>query len=234
MEPHRRSRPSTAWGHGAVHAERHLQPGPAPDGSRNQVLERPDFDTAVFSGNFVDYSILQLTTMGMAFDDELVVTDNVGTDGTDRVKHIERLQFADQAVLVSDLSTRRLPEQRPHGCAHDQRHDASEAPGADGVDRRGHGRGQRGPTNPTGTIGAPIGYFWQVETAAGTGIFDDITVSPRARWRAWRERPTRRRGSDGAGVACPSRLQGRDSVLEAGLLRSDGGGDGGEQRSQHR
>ena len=34
------------------------------------------------------------------FDDRFVVSDNVGTDGVDTLKHIERLQFADQAVVL--------------------------------------------------------------------------------------------------------------------------------------
>ena len=88
-----------------------------------------------------------------------------------------------------------------------------------------------GPNNPTGTIGAPVGYFWQVETAAGTGIFEDITVSRRGRDGArGRNDLHANAGSSGPGVARPSCLQGRQRYAGGGLLRSDGRGDGGEQR----
>ena len=36
----------------------------------------------------------------------ITVTDNVGTDGTDRLTHIERLQFADQAIVLARLEQR--------------------------------------------------------------------------------------------------------------------------------
>src|SRR6185503_2909552 len=50
-----------------------------------------DIDTAVFTGNLADYSIS--TANG-----RVTVTDNVGTDGTDTLFNIERLQFADQTI----------------------------------------------------------------------------------------------------------------------------------------
>ena len=37
-------------------------------------------------------------------DDIVTVTDNVGTDGTDTLKHIERLQFADQSIVLGGLN----------------------------------------------------------------------------------------------------------------------------------
>ena len=33
-------------------------------------------------------------------DDVVTVTDMVGDDGTDRLTHIERLQFADQSIVL--------------------------------------------------------------------------------------------------------------------------------------
>ncbi|MBK6852025.1 MAG: heme peroxidase [Burkholderiales bacterium] len=47
-------------------------------------------DVAVFTGNFADYTITVNT------DGTRTVTDNVGTDGTDLIRNVERLQFADQ------------------------------------------------------------------------------------------------------------------------------------------
>ena len=51
-------------------------------------------DTAVFTGPRANYTVA--TSVGGS----LLVTDNVGTDGVDRLWNIERLQFADQTVNV--------------------------------------------------------------------------------------------------------------------------------------
>ncbi|WP_162245650.1 peroxidase family protein [Brevundimonas sp. Root1279] len=58
-----------------------------------------DTDIAVFSGNFADYTITSLT--GGRFS----VTDNVGTDGTDIIRNIEIMRFADQDVAVNSPAT---------------------------------------------------------------------------------------------------------------------------------
>ncbi len=58
------------------------------------------FDTAVYRGNRADYEIIG-TAGGLTVRD-LNGTTN-GDDGTDTLTGIERLQFADQAVLVSTL-----------------------------------------------------------------------------------------------------------------------------------
>ena len=50
-----------------------------------------DIDTAVFTGNLADYTI-------DSANGRVTVTDNVGTDGTDTLFNIERLQFADQTI----------------------------------------------------------------------------------------------------------------------------------------
>jgi hypothetical protein len=66
------------------------------------------FDTAVFSGNEADYavSINNNGTPGNVSDDIVTVADSViARDGTDRLTHIERLQFADGTrVLVPGLN----------------------------------------------------------------------------------------------------------------------------------
>ena len=63
-----------------------------------------NFDTAVFSGNLADYTII-INDGGtpLNFSDDIVtVTDNVvGRDGLDRLTHIERLQFADQTFVLA-------------------------------------------------------------------------------------------------------------------------------------
>ncbi|MCR6636864.1 peroxidase family protein [Devosia sp.] len=55
-----------------------------------------DIDTAIFSGALANY------TVEFGPNDMVTVTDNVGTDGTDTLYNIERLQFADQVVINND------------------------------------------------------------------------------------------------------------------------------------
>src|SRR5262249_46948284 len=65
-----------------------------------EILYSPtvDFDTAVFSGPAANYTIAQQP------NGTVVVTDNVGTDGVDTLKHIERIQFSDQAFVLGGLN----------------------------------------------------------------------------------------------------------------------------------
>jgi hypothetical protein len=53
-------------------------------------------DTAQFTTNRADYTIAFNNTTGVT-----TVTDNVGTDGIDTLRNVERLQFADQVVSVT-------------------------------------------------------------------------------------------------------------------------------------
>ena len=57
------------------------------------------FDTAVFSGVSSNYSII--------FNDDgsMTVTDNVGLDGTDTLRNIERLQFDDQSMTFGGFNS---------------------------------------------------------------------------------------------------------------------------------
>ncbi len=57
-------------------------------------LSPGDIDTAMFTGNLADYTI-NFTPDAQGF---ITVTDNVGTDGTDRLRNVERLQFADVTI----------------------------------------------------------------------------------------------------------------------------------------
>jgi serralysin len=56
-----------------------------------------DTDTAVFSGDYADYLIVENG------DGSLTVTDTVGTDGVDTLVNIELLGFADQTIDVATL-----------------------------------------------------------------------------------------------------------------------------------
>lgn len=63
-------------------------------------LADADTDTAVFSGNYADYTITSDGTTLTITDD--VTTD--GDDGTDRLEEIENLQFADQTISLTQTS----------------------------------------------------------------------------------------------------------------------------------
>src|SRR3954471_13572025 len=61
-------------------------------------------DTAVYSGNFADYAISAKGTG----NDKITVTDSVsGRDGTDQLKHVEFLKFADAIFDVQSDVTHR-------------------------------------------------------------------------------------------------------------------------------
>src|SRR5262249_7824740 len=138
-----------------------------------------DFDTAIFTGPLSNYTF---TVNGVAADiaavaaatanDIITVTDTttagVKGDGTDTIRHIERLQVSDQAIVIDGLN------HGPQGLltisdttpAEDELLTVSIAgvTDADNVSA----------TNPTGAITGPVSYFWQVETATGTGVFEDL------------------------------------------------------------
>ena len=60
-------------------------------------------DTAVFSGNLADYDIGDVTGDGVRYitDNRVVFPDAAfGSDGTDTIRNIERLQFADQTIVI--------------------------------------------------------------------------------------------------------------------------------------
>jgi Ca2+-binding RTX toxin-like protein len=139
-----------------------------------------DFDTAVYSSPLANYTF---TVNGVAVDvagltaatsnDIITVTDNtvvgglVG-DGVDTLRHIERLQFSDQAIVIDGLNN------APQGLltisdatpTEDELLTVSIAgvTDADNVSA----------TNPTGAITGPVSYFWQGEISPGSGIFQDI------------------------------------------------------------
>jgi Ca2+-binding RTX toxin-like protein len=56
-----------------------------------------DLDTAVYSGARAEYTFTVNTTTGIT----TVVHNNAGVDGTDTLRNIERLQFADQTIVIA-------------------------------------------------------------------------------------------------------------------------------------
>ncbi|UVE16259.1 heme peroxidase [Pseudomonas sp. LS44] len=130
-----------------------------------------DYDTAVFSGLSTEYT----------FDfegDVLVVTDSVvGRDGTDRLTGIERLQFNDGAVPISGDNEAPTGSLVILDAITGLRDDT---PSSGQLLRVTPIAVQDGDNitlaNPNGAITGAVSYFWQVETVAGSGIFDDIVL----------------------------------------------------------
>src|SRR5262249_47038991 len=129
----------------------------------------PDFDTAVFSDVRANYSVV---TVGGVTTVSHIVGGVPGPDGTDRLTHIERLQFADLSqtlggvnnapvglLTILDAATN-TPDPTP---TEDQLLRVSIA-------------GVIDADNPTGAITGPVAYFWQHEVEPGTSIFEDMTV----------------------------------------------------------
>ncbi|MDX1253637.1 MAG: peroxidase family protein, partial [Oceanisphaera sp.] len=122
-----------------------------------------NFDTAAFTGLLSDYTILE-TAPGSG---NYLVIDNVGTDGTDRVSGIERLQFNDQSVvLVDGLNAEAV------GLAsiNDFTPEVGSLLSA-GVE------GVTDADNPgIGSVTGPVGYYWQADFTA-TGLYEDIVIT---------------------------------------------------------
>jgi Ca2+-binding RTX toxin-like protein len=118
-------------------------------------------DTAVFAGPLQNYTILEDDngTPDDPTDDVIIVTDNVGIEGTDRLTHIERLQFADQSiVLVPNLN------EEPEGALI-----ISDPTPTDGQLLTVSAQN----VNDADGLG-PLSFIWQFEPIPGTGIFQDI------------------------------------------------------------
>ena len=102
-------------------------------------------------------------------DDVLTVIDNVlDRDGTDRLTHIERLQFADQTlVLAPGLNN------EPVGLLA-----ISDTTPTEGQTLTVSIAGVSDADNPGGTITGPVSYVWQVERdpVNAPGIFEDIAI----------------------------------------------------------
>jgi len=132
--------------------------------------ETQDFDTAVFSGALVDYNITinDNGTPGDLSDDIVTVTDSVDArDGSDTLRHIERLQFSDQAIVLGGLNDEPDGSLTISGTpAEDQLLTVSIAgvTDADNVS----------PTNPDGAITGPVSYFWQAELVPDSGVFTTL------------------------------------------------------------
>ncbi len=132
-----------------------------------------DFDTAVFSGVRSEYVIEN--TNGVIGDDNgdgfISVSHVAGalTDGTDLLRNIERLSFADQQITLSGNNA--APTGAPLILDADTNQPLSGNPTV----------GQQltataGDIADADTIDSPISFIWQIEQDAGTGDFTDILI----------------------------------------------------------
>ncbi len=124
-----------------------------------------DTDTALFQGVRASYTISAPDLLG-----KVTVTDNVGTDGTDTVTNIERLQFTDETVVLVDNGNR-LPVGQP--TIDDTTPDEGQLLTASAA-------GVTDPDNPGGAITGTVRFVWQQELNPGDGIFTDIEDVPAA------------------------------------------------------
>ena len=121
-----------------------------------------NFDTVWFSGPAANYEV---TT---AADGSLIVTDTVGTDGTDRLTGIERLQFADLAVVLETGLNNEPVDSLTVSDPTPRVGQTLTVSGADVLDADN--------TATNGAVPGPFSFFWQFEARAGSGIFEDIVI----------------------------------------------------------
>lgn len=132
---------------------------------RDDDPSNADTDIAVFSGNRGDYTI-NLNGPG----DYVEVTDNLGTDGRDLVRNIERLQFADQTLVIDNVQPiNSLPVGRPTISGTPELSETLTASlngvtDADNID----------PQHPTGAVVGLVDWVWESELAAGSDVFTPI------------------------------------------------------------
>ena len=128
------------------------------------------FDTAQFSDVRANYDIA-------VNGDVVTVTHLVGgapgIDGTDTLRSIERLQFADQAVVLQGGLNA-----EPQGELEilDANGDPVGTP-VEGQQLTVSIENVSDADNTGGDITGPISYVWQFEARAGSGVFEDIVIA---------------------------------------------------------
>src|SRR5262245_26045144 len=134
------------------------------------------FDTAQYNGNLGDYSIIindQGTPLDFS-DDVVTVTDirAAPTDGSDRLTHIERLQFQDTSiVLVPGLNEEPVGQLAILDAVSGTPDDTPTL----GQVLRVSIAGVTDADKPGGTIHG-ASFVWQAETGVGSGVFEDIVL----------------------------------------------------------
>ncbi|NMY16249.1 heme peroxidase [Pseudomonas sp. WS 5019] len=150
-----------------------------------EILDSADsFDTALYAGPRENYTVTTLAGV-------TIVTANVGDEGTDRLLNIERIQFADSALVrvggqfVDEVAgTQQGGNFSPTGTLQilDAGSGNPDSTPAVGQLLRVSAAGVGDEDNANGLInGRPVSYVWQYEAVAGSGIFQDIIVEGGAR-----------------------------------------------------
>jgi VCBS repeat-containing protein len=144
-----------------------------------------DVDVVQFSGNRADYTIEGYNAAtGVAADLDadgwISITDNQvnPTDGVDRVKAVERALFNDGSIKIAQHANR-MAEGRVSLSVGGVAAVDGTVTGAVGQVLAASSTvlrdwDERSAANPLSAVTAPVEYTWQVETAAGSGIFRDI------------------------------------------------------------
>ncbi|MBS1158828.1 MAG: hypothetical protein H6R15_1247, partial [Proteobacteria bacterium] len=138
---------------------------------REIIDDNNGFDSAVYSGNLADYTITT-DVNGVTTVATIVVPGGGGggvqiTDGTDRLTNVERLQFNDQAVILSPGLNNQPTGQLALSAATPAVGQTLTASLGTVVDADG--------------IAGRVTYIWQFERNAGSGLFEDIAfqLTPR-------------------------------------------------------
>ena len=143
------------------------------------------FDTAFYRDVAANYSITTDPATGVTTVRHLVAGGVVPEpldpvegggaknifDATDRLTHIERLQFSDRSIdLVPGLDAAALGKLTIDNTAPVQGQTLTvSAAGITDPDNVS-------ATNPTGAVTGTISYYWQAEARPGTGVFEDLEV----------------------------------------------------------
>jgi Ca2+-binding RTX toxin-like protein len=146
------------------------------------------YDTAVYSGSILEYEIfvngiLQpfggpfnidandvVTVAHRLIDAGAIIPGSVGADGIDTLRSVERLQFADDTVILA-------PGQNSEPTGNLFLSDESPNVGfMVAASTQGVNDADNGPTSPDGNITGPVSYVWQVELRPLSGIFEDILI----------------------------------------------------------
>jgi Ca2+-binding RTX toxin-like protein len=136
------------------------------------TADGPDFDTAAFSDVLANYTITVNDNGTADFTDDVVTVSHIvggaaGPDGTDTLLHIERLQFADQAIVLGGLNNEPVGQPTILGAPTEDQPLTVSIAGVTDADNVT-------PGNPAGAVPPPVAYFWQVELDPGSGIFEDL------------------------------------------------------------
>ncbi|HEX7892245.1 MAG TPA: peroxidase family protein, partial [Ramlibacter sp.] len=142
---------------GQLQIVREILPGSLADAATS-------FDTAMYSGNRAEYTITTAVdgTVTVAH-----VTPVGPSDGTDTLRNIERLQFNDQAVVLQGADRNAGPTGSLAVFGTPQINQVLNVTTGDVADA----------DNGGSIAGAPITYYWQMESVAGSGVFEDIVVA---------------------------------------------------------